>query len=128
MEFEHSMSDDTVSALRENSRGDRMFSMMSAGPRRKILLGLHRGRVDHETDVITQGSQPNDIEVRLRHAHLPKLVDAGYIAWDHETGVIMPGHRFDEIQPLLELIDDHAEELPSNWGCDDAHFGNDTDP
>ena len=46
---------------------------------------------------------------------LPLLDDAGVIEWDREADEIRKGPRFAEIRPLLELLDDHREELPSDW-------------
>jgi len=37
------------------------------------------------------------------------------VEWDRETGTISRGPRFDEIEPVLELIENHPEELPPDW-------------
>jgi hypothetical protein len=51
----------------------------------------------------------------MRHTHLPKLASAGFIEWDPETNTVQQGPRFEDIRPLLELMHDHADELPDDW-------------
>ena len=53
-------------------------------------------------------------ETMLFHAHLPSLVDKGYIEWDPDDGVIRRGPNFDEIASLLEVLADHRGELPAD--------------
>ena len=49
------------------------------------------------------------------HTHLPKLEDEGFIGWDREENMVRKGPRFEEIQPLLELMHNHADKLPDEW-------------
>nr|WP_161493145.1 hypothetical protein [Natrarchaeobaculum aegyptiacum] len=53
--------------------------------------------------------------MRLHHAHLPKLDEAGFIEWNPDSKTITCGPRFDEIAPLVELLVDHQSELPASW-------------
>lgn len=94
---------------------DRVFDTLSKQHRRHILIELNHGNGVHEQDLIYRGSSEDENDLQLRHDHLPKLAEAGYIEWDRETGAIGPGLRFDEIEPLLELIEDHADQLPDDW-------------
>ncbi|WP_458189837.1 DUF7344 domain-containing protein [Haladaptatus sp. NG-WS-4] len=55
------------------------------------------------------------LETQLRHVHLPKLADDGYIEWNPGTETIRRGPNFDDIAPLLTLMDDHEDELPDDW-------------
>ena len=95
---------------------DRIFESMSTRHRRLVLVLLEQGALDTITDVLMRGDTEADkLEITLTHNHLPKLADAGYIEWDQDTGEISKGPRFDEIEPLLELIQNHADELPPGW-------------
>jgi predicted transcriptional regulator len=95
---------------------DEVLDIMSKRHRRLILLLLKRGTIETTNDAIVRGGSERDgSNVQLTHNHLPKLEDAGYIEWDRETDEITKGPRFDEIEPLLELIEDHADELPHGW-------------
>jgi len=78
-----------------------------------VLLLLNGGEIENESDPTVRGERNETVaEVELVYNHLPELAKAGYIEWDRETGAISRGSRFDEIDPLLELMRDHADELP----------------
>jgi hypothetical protein len=95
---------------------DQILDHLSTRHRRLILLSLKHGGSTTETDVMIRGADDERAgEIQLVHNHLPKLDDAGYITWDRDTGNISKGPRFDEIEPLLELIENHADELPPDW-------------
>lgn len=81
--------------------------------RRRLLHELLRspaGTVDVEDDRYG-ASTP----VLMRHVHLPKLEEMGYVSTDAERELVKRGLRFDEIAPLLELLDRHDDELPVEW-------------
>ena len=95
---------------------DRIFNSLENRRRRLILLLLKRGMIDTEADVMVRGdSEAERVRTHLLHSDLPKLAESGYVEWDRETGGISRGPRFDEIEPLLELIEEHADELPTGW-------------
>ena len=95
---------------------DRIFDILRARHRRRILLLVKEGIVKTQADVMVRnGNETEDDEIALIHSHLPKLDDARYIAWDRETGEISKGPHFEEIEPLLELLENHADELPPDW-------------
>lgn len=97
---------------------DRMFTVLSDHHRRLLLLTLRQAETVHETELTVRGAGDDAKEreqIRLTHNHLPKLADAGYIEWDRETGEISTGPEFEEIEPLLEMMETHADDLPPNW-------------
>jgi hypothetical protein len=95
---------------------DRMLDALRKRNRRLILLLVKDGVVQTEADVMFRGGDDSEtVKMKLIHTHLPKLADAGYIEWDRETGTISKGPNFDEIEPLLELLETHADELPADW-------------
>ena len=53
--------------------------------------------------------------IRLYHCHLPKLVDYGFIEWDRDENETHKGPNFDEIRPLLLLLEENRETLPADW-------------
>lgn len=95
---------------------DRIFESLSSRHRRLVLILLKQGLVETQADVIVRGEEDRtEREITLAHNHLPTLEEAGYIEWDRDTGEISKGPRFDEIEPFLELIENHADELPPDW-------------
>lgn len=100
---------------------DMMLDVLANRYRRRVLVALleHNPQDDEDPQI------PADIEVgtdelaslmlRMRHTHLPKLASAGFVEWDPETNTVQQGPRFEDIRPLLELMRDHADELPDDW-------------
>lgn len=63
---------------------------------------------------------PTDEEVELStaeiyHTHLPKLEAAGFIEWDRDSSTITHGTNFEQVQPVVQLMYDHEDELPEGW-------------
>lgn len=74
--------------------------------RRELLFTLLRGgRPTDRTD-----TESNGLSIPMRHVHLPKLADMGYIDPDWETRVAT-GPRFDEIEPLLRFLAEKHDPL-----------------
>jgi len=95
---------------------DDKLDILSKRQRRLILLTLKHDAEKHETDVLFRGTDDtDDPELQLIHNHLPRLDEAGYIEWDRDGGTISKGPRYDEIKPLLDLMKNHADELPPDW-------------
>lgn len=55
------------------------------------------------------------VQVGMQHTHLPKLDAAGYADWDRQSGTIVKGPNWEEIAPMLELLEEHEDELPVEW-------------
>jgi hypothetical protein len=53
--------------------------------------------------------------VTVDRTHVPRLAVYGFIDWDLETHQVTRGPNFEAIRPLLELLVDHADELPADW-------------
>lgn len=87
--------------------------------RRRLLLSLlHDADAGDRTVAFDQlGGDTADESLRLslRHNHLPKLEESGFITVDSRKDVVTAGPHFDQIRPLLELLDDNQSELPDGW-------------
>ena len=100
---------------------DAALSILADRYRRRLLLALleHNPQDDDDPqipgDVDVEAEDLEAIEIAIRHSHLPKLEDAGLVEWDRERNAVRKGPRFDEIRPLLELMRNHADELPDDW-------------
>lgn len=98
--------------------GDEMaMSIFALGNshRRAILFGLAAGQIETVAGAMMRSGEAEEIRRELENEHLPLLEEAGYIEWDSETDEIKRGPNFDEIQPLLELMRNHPDELPPGW-------------
>lgn len=87
--------------------------------RRKLMVALLEHNPQDDTPVIVADSEGESDAVErlisMHHVHLPKLADYGFIEWNEETHEVMKGPKFDEIRPLLELLESHDDELPADW-------------
>lgn len=87
--------------------------------RRKLLLALLDHNPQDDSPVVIADSDRDrdavDQLVRMKHVHLPKLEDYGFIEWDRDTHEVSKGSNFEEIRPVLELLADHDDELPDGW-------------
>ena len=82
--------------------------------RRLILVELRQERTMQVCDLLFR-NDPETARLALEHEHLPKLAEAGYVEWDWETDEVTVGPAFEEVEPLLDLIERHADELPPGW-------------
>ena len=88
--------------------------------RRQLLVALLIENPQDDTDrdpldLLDDDVSTDILETELFHRHLPKLQSRGYIEWDRESGEISKGPDWDRIAPLLELIQNHREELPAGF-------------
>ncbi|WP_137283906.1 DUF7344 domain-containing protein [Halorussus salinisoli] len=102
---------------------DAMFDELWNIHRHRILVSV-AGQNPRTEDEFTPESLVSDeaddgdrngVKTELHNVHLPNLAEQGYIEWDAETQTIWRGPNFDEIAPLLRLVDDHRDELPEGW-------------
>lgn len=94
---------------------DRWVNLLRVRHRRQILLELSAGQECHETDLVMRGNEESEVTSDLTETHLPMLEEEGIIEWDRETGTISKGPNFEEIEPLLRLMREHADDLPPDW-------------
>lgn len=99
------MVDKVFEALADEYRRQLLFELLDRNPR-TVVTRPESPRTQFETD---------DATVRKHHVHLPKLEADGFIDWDRNAQVVTKGPAFDEIRPILELIDEHQSELPGDW-------------
>lgn len=98
---------------------DTTFDVLADRSRRRLLVTLLEDDPQNTeaglVPVDTSGGNVSDLKIKMRHHHPPKLEEVGFIEWDRNTNEVWKGPRFDEIRPLLELLSDHADELPDDW-------------
>jgi len=93
---------------------DRQLKLLHKRERRLILQALlHREGVTDVSAVVEDDR--TETLLTYEHSHLPELASAGYIQWHRETGEVSRGPRFDDVAPLIELLEENAAELPVEW-------------
>lgn len=103
------------------NEADRLFDALNHRYRRRLLAALSEKNpqtVDGELDAVPaidprvrddRGEAITDIEIV--HVHLPKLANYGYVSWDPEAGQITKGPNWDAVEPLLDLLVTHGDDL-----------------
>lgn len=108
-----------------DERWNRVFEALSARPRRRIitsLLDVPRERRVPLPDALQPSSLSMDRETlrtELRHRHLPKLADAGYVRWDADRLAVQRGPEFAEVAVVWETITASTDRYPPELvdGC-----------
>ena len=87
--------------------------------RRRLLLALlhanAEGALPVEVEQLEHATAENSSQLSMHHVHLPKLDDYGFVDANLDHYSVTPGPRFEEIKPLLELLDANREQLPGAW-------------
>ncbi|WP_254612497.1 DUF7344 domain-containing protein [Haloterrigena gelatinilytica] len=98
---------------------DEIMAALADEHRRELLVALSEHNpqeaVQTPEGVQLDGEQLDDLQVELCHNHLPRLEDAGFVEWKQEQHVVVKGPKFEEIEPVLELFEENADELPVEW-------------
>ena len=99
---------------------DEHFEVLANIHRRRLLVALldHNPQRDDVTvpEDVYEGEKALEVlQTEFYHSHLPRLEEAGFIRWNRDAHEVVKGPRFDEIRPLLELMRNHADELPDDW-------------
>ncbi|SIR66971.1 hypothetical protein SAMN05421858_3248 [Haladaptatus litoreus] len=95
-----------------------MLEILADPSRRQLLVALDEHNLQEDdieisADVVTSGDKGAQPTLQMVHTHLPKLADAELIEWDQQTHQVREGPHFDEIQPLVEMVQDHMNNRPS---------------
>jgi hypothetical protein len=92
-----------------SSKVDRIMEVLLEQQRRAILYRLKR---DDRLQPFRGSDALDSADIELYHLHLPKLETAGYIDWNRNTGEVMRGPQYAEVEAFLTVIENHADELP----------------
>lgn len=95
------------------------FDLLRPPYRRRLLMSLLEHNPEDEAtipdDLTTNDEELENMLIDMTHIHLPKLESLEVIEWDRDENVVTRGPAFEELRPLLELIDRHRDELPDGW-------------
>lgn len=93
---------------------DEKLDALAHKQRRELLLALLEESV-REVPVELGGEQAGatsrETLIAMHHTHLPKLEERGFVRWDRETDHITRGRRFEELEPLLVMLNEYRDDL-----------------
>ena len=104
---------------------DRVFTALSAEPRRQIIVALNDLPADNRVllpeAAMSPTMQPDreQFVLELCHHHLPRLEAHGFIEWTKEPFRAARGPRFEEVAVVIELLQENATQIPDSlvYGC-----------
>lgn len=87
---------------------DSMMNALETSARRTVLAALCGDNTTVSITTLTQRVDGDADGVRLYHATLPTLADAGYISWNRDAGLVSAGPKFSEVEPLVQLLKEYT--------------------
>jgi len=69
------------------------------------LLAAHESLLGEYLSGQREVDGADKTDVRTYHVHLPMLVEYGYVEWDRDAHLVTRGPEFDDLRPLLEVVD-----------------------
>ncbi|WP_436924159.1 DUF7344 domain-containing protein [Halosimplex amylolyticum] len=114
---------------------DDVFEALADEQRRQLLLGLahrelflvaplsgvSRELADADETLLREHLRSSrelpsadEALVRMHCVHLPKLATYGFVEWERTDNLVAKGERFDELVPILELLDEQRTERPAS--------------
>lgn len=85
------------------------FDLLSNARRRGVLYAVSRDGTTTVAELADRiaawqdgDHSAEDVRTSLVHAHLPRLADAGVVAYDHQRGVVEPTDDANDLEPYLE--------------------------
>lgn len=96
---------------------DAHLSAIGHVDRRRLLLALLARPADaRPVDVERVADETGETRaVAMYHVHVPKLAALGLVEVDESGSRVRRGPRFDDIVPLLELLDANRTQLSDGW-------------
>ena len=83
--------------------------------RRKILFSLHESARDEyllvPDDLLESDLERDRLFLQLVHHHVPKLEEWEFVSWDRESQVVERGEEFGRIEPLLDVLSEHYDQI-----------------
>lgn len=101
------MFDTVLRALAEPTRRRLLFDLMEANPRPDIPLSSGDRQFTPE--------EKKRQQIALNHKHLPMLESNGFINWDTEAGEVTKGRNFEDLEPVLSLLQENRDRFPGEW-------------
>lgn len=99
-------------------RWDELFDALAAEPRRMVMVSLLNAPPERRLPLPEAAASPNQsmdretLAIRLRHHHLPKLANLGYVCWERDPFIVQRGPRFEDPALILELVAESLDGIP----------------
>ncbi|ODR79359.1 hypothetical protein BG842_21310 [Haladaptatus sp. W1] len=105
---------------------DTSFEILANTYRRQLLFSLlEHDHLDGDqphvpADVSNTDERERQFSLRMRHVHLPMLSAADVIEWNWDENTVWRGPRFEDIRPLVQMVQEQADERSMNSSGNDG--------
>jgi len=99
-------------------RWNRVFRVLTAEPRRQIVVALMEAPPGRELDLPEAANppyllrDPEDLYADLVHTHLPMLADGGFVEWASDPLRVWRGPAFEEVETVFAALHASADQIP----------------
>lgn len=94
---------------------DEQLEAVAHVERRRLLVALLEENpltdVPDEIAELEDDAETLERRVAMRHNHLPRLDDYGFVQWDRKNDLVTRGPEFEKIRPLVTSLDEHRDGL-----------------
>lgn len=106
--------DEVFEALADRQRRELLVELLESGQYyvpelpsgSQEIAEANRGFLREYLSTARESSVGDEELISMHLVHVPKLADDRFIEWDRADRVVTKGPRFDELVPVLELIDE----------------------
>lgn len=113
--------DEVFDAMADNQRRQLLSSLFYEDPQpvpqlssvSQEILQAHEGFLREYLSGSREIANANKADIRTHHVHLPKLTEYGHVKWDQDAHATTKGPKFDDVKPLLELVENQRDERPT---------------
>lgn len=112
-------------SVRVSETWNDIHDVLSADPRRQLLHSLmdadpgESAPLPESAANPTTPPDPENLRMELKHVHLPKSVDRGFILWDNDPFQASRGPEFEKIEvvfdALFSSVDDFPDSIVIGW-------------
>lgn len=110
---------------RVSENWDTVFKVLSAEPRRQLIVSLLDAPADQSVPLPESAAMPNlpvdpeTLRIELYHAHLPILEKNGFITYETEPLTASRGPKFDEVAVVFDALHSESATIPDQLviGC-----------
>lgn len=94
--------DDRIAVLAD-ARRRQVLAHLADAPDAVAVEDLVDRLVASDVGTTPLADDPDHVTSRLHHVHLPKLADAGFVAYDEAAGRVTPTEACEQVAPLLDV-------------------------
>jgi hypothetical protein len=103
--------------MNPSAQWDNVLDSLTAEPRRQIIASLLAAPHDRwlslpDAAVSSHTADGDSLRTSLKHYHLPKLAELGYISWENQPFRLRRGPNFHVIGALVDYGLDGSDNYP----------------